>query len=47
MTQKIKRDALMHITFNLELKSEALFTGLLRIGLNNEEYFSLDNQELI
>ena len=24
-----------------------LFTGLSRIGLNNQEYFSLDNQELI
>ena len=37
----------VQITFNFELKSEAIFTGLSRIGLDNQEYFSLDNQELI
>ena len=37
----------VHVTFNLELKSDAIFTGLSIIGLDNQEYFSLDNQELI
>ena len=37
----------VHVTFNLKLKSETTYSGLSRIGLNYQEYFSLDNKELI